>query len=101
MFHLRPRAVSVGSFSKSKFTTDFALSDSGIAARTSLSLLCHFVKRKPPLQVAAEVVYLDNCFLCDARRLHHIVFQRLHCFSLISFSVHLCGLPQTEISNTW
>ena len=49
IFHFIPRALCVGSCSNSKFTTVLALSASGMAARTLLSLLHHFVKWKPPL----------------------------------------------------
>ena len=48
VFHLRPRALSVGSHSSSRLATDLALSDPGIAASTSVSLLYHFSMRTPP-----------------------------------------------------
>ena len=48
VFHLRPGVLSVGSHSSSRLTTDLALSDSGIAASTSVSLLYHFSMRKTP-----------------------------------------------------
>ena len=44
MSHFIPKALWVGSCSSSKFTTVLALSDSGIAAMTLLSLLHHFVR---------------------------------------------------------
>ena len=48
VFHLRPGVLSVGSHSSSRLATDLALSDPGIAASTSVSLLYHFSMRKPP-----------------------------------------------------
>ena len=49
MAHCTPNVRSTGRSSKSKFTTEGALSVTGTVAITFLSLLIHLVSRNPPL----------------------------------------------------
>ena len=105
VFHLRLRALSVGSHSSSTLTTDLALSDSGITASTSLWLLCHFLKRKPPFSnnLRSLIAKID-CFFCGTCWLHHVIYLlvALYCrfyFCIKPLLIQLVCLPKTEGSN--
>ena len=74
MFHCIPRACSTGSPSRSRSKTEGARRFSGMAAKTFLSLLTHFVRLKPPLD--------NRSFSCPAR--------------LVAFSVVVTDLRQSS-----
>ena len=59
MFHLIPRALLIGSLSRSRSRDRVALFSTGISAKTFRSLLKNLVKLKPPLAQSLVKVTVD------------------------------------------
>ena len=62
MFHCCPRALSIGSLSRSRFL--IVLSSAGMAANTSLSFEMNLVRRKFPLRNIL-ISSNDECTACS------------------------------------